>query len=132
MKIMLCNWQMLLAFVAMPPKLSSCANNAGSDWVEATPASAGARATVHISRTVRHLDPEGGLFVIRDVDGTQYNPSNLPGGFQVDGMAVEAQARHRDEIATIGMVGPVVELQRISRHAGDGAPNIAPPGGACS
>jgi hypothetical protein len=56
--------------------------------------------------------------VIRDAGGTQYNPTNLPEPFQVDGKAVEAEARRRDDMASIGMVGPIVELIRIRERAG--------------
>jgi len=38
--------------------------------------------------------------------------------FRVDGLAVEADARRCDDVATIGMVGPVLELLRIRRRPG--------------
>jgi hypothetical protein len=55
------------------------------------------------------------LFVIRDAQGTQYNPLNLPPGFRVEGMIVEVDARRSANVASIGMVGPVIELLRIRR-----------------
>ena len=49
---------------------------------------------------------------------TQYNPLNLPTESQVDGLAVEADTRRADDVASIGMVGPMVELLRIRRRVG--------------
>jgi hypothetical protein len=63
--------------------------------------------------TVGRLDLEGGVYVIRDAQGAQYQAINLPEAFQRDGMSVEAQARRRDDMASIGMVGTLVELIRI-------------------
>jgi hypothetical protein len=55
------------------------------------------------------------LFVIRDVHGAQYNPLNLPQAFRVEGIVVEVDARRSANVASIGMVGPVIELLRIRR-----------------
>lgn len=96
--------------------LAACAGGAaGGDggWLELK--TAGTGPTMQISGTVRHLDLEGGVFVIRDAQGTQYNPMNLPKEFQVDGTPVEAEARRRDDMASIAMVGPLVEIVRIRR-----------------
>ena len=79
--------------------------------------------TLSINGTVQHLQLEGGLYVIRDAQGTQYNPTNLPQSFRVAGIAVEAVARRRDDVASIGMVGPMVELLRIRRR-GDSPPGL--------
>jgi hypothetical protein len=46
------------------------------------------------------------------------NPLNLPADFRVDGLAVEADTRRRDDVATIGLAGPVLELLRIRRRPG--------------
>ncbi len=100
--------------------LASCGGGKENGWVELKPDPAGAGAPIHITGTVHHLDLEGGVFVIRDASGTQYNPVNLPDAFRVDGMSVEADALRRDDMASIGMVGPLVELLRIrSRPGGD-------------
>lgn len=98
--------------------LSSCASVGKNRWVELTPQPVGAGPVLHITGTVHHLDLEGGLFVIRDRAGTQFNPVNLPAGFRVEGIAVETEAQRRDDAASIGMVGPMIELLRIRRHAG--------------
>lgn len=120
MKCWLRDWRTALVPVAALV-LSSCASTGSNGWVELKPEPAGSGPTIHITGTVHHLDLEGGLFVIRDAEGTQYNPINLPEAFRVDGMAVEADARRRDNMASIGMVGPLVELLRVrSRPGGDG------------
>ena len=99
--------------------LSSCASTAGTGWVALDPPKpTGSGPTFHLTGTVHHMDLEGGLFVIRDAQGTQYSPLNLPDAFRVDGMAVEAEARRRDDMASIGMVGPLVELLRIRSRPG--------------
>ena len=67
--------------------------------------------------TVRHVELEGGLFVIDAADGTRYVPTNLPPDYQVDGLALEAEARRRDDMASIAMVAPLVELVRIRKAA---------------
>ena len=88
-------------------------------WVDLeAPAAAEAGPEFRLTGTIEYLDLEGGLFVIRAEDGVQYNPLNLPADFRVDGLAVEADARRRDDVATIGMVGPVLELLRIRRRPG--------------
>jgi len=79
----------------------------------------------HLGGTVRHVELEGGLFVIDAADGTRYVPTNLPKDYQVDGLALEAEARRRDDMASIAMVAPLVELVRI-RKAAAGAPSGAP------
>jgi heat shock protein HslJ len=78
----------------------------------------------HLGGTVRHVDLEGGLFVIDAADGTRYVPTNLPPDYQIDGLALEAEARRRDDMASIAMVAPLVELLRV-RKAPAGAPSGA-------
>lgn len=119
MKCWLRDWQ--TAFLPLAALvLSSCASTGSNGWVELEPRAAGSGATFHITGTVHHSDLEGGVFVIRNAEGTQYSPLNLPDAFRMDGLAVEADARRRDDMASIGMVGPLVELLRIrSRPGGD-------------
>jgi putative lipoprotein len=102
-----------VAAAAAALTLVSCASVQRSGWVELNPEPVGQAPSVEINGTVHHLDVEGGVYVIRDAEGTTYNPTNLPGAFQVEGMAVEASARRRDDLASIGMVGPIVDLVRI-------------------
>jgi heat shock protein HslJ len=92
----------------------------GNEYVELEPESGDSGTMLHISGTVRHIELEGGLFVIEDADGTRYNPTNLPETFRVDGKVVEADARRRDDMVSIGQVGPIVELVRIRERAAEG------------
>ena len=78
----------------------------------------------HLGGTVRHVELEGGLFVIDAADGTRYVPTNLPADYQLDGLALEAEARRRDDMASIAMVAPLVELVRV-RKAPAGTPSGA-------
>ena len=71
---------------------------------------------------MRHLDLEGGVYVIEDAGGTRYTPMNLPEAFKQDRMAVEAQARRRDDVMSVSMVGPTVELLRIRERRGESSP----------
>ncbi len=96
--------------------LASCAGR-GNGWIDAGPGSS-AGPTVTITGTVRHLPIEGGVWVIQDAGGTSYNPTNLPDAVRQDGLAVEAEARRRDDMVSIGMVGALVELVRIRRRPG--------------
>jgi heat shock protein HslJ len=93
---------------------------ASGGWVEVKSAAEGTGQAVSISGTVRHLDLEGGIYVIEDATGTRYNPTNLPEEFRTDGKAVEAEGTRRDDMVSIGMVGPMVELRRIRERAGGG------------
>ncbi len=79
----------------------------------------------HLGGTVRHVELEGGLFVIDAADGTRYVPTNLPADYQLDGLALEAEARRRDDMASIAMVAPLVELVRI-RKARPASPRARP------
>jgi hypothetical protein len=95
--------------------LSGCGHSS-EDWViPTTPAEPGG-TEIRISGTVRRVELEGGFFAIQGDDGVTYDPTNLPTGFQEDGLAVEADARRLDERAGIHMVGPIVSLVRIRRR----------------
>ena len=94
------------------------ADAGGNGWVQVTPAPEGTGPMMTISGTVRHLDLEGGVYVIEEAGGTRYNPMNLPEAFREDGKAVEAEARRRDDMMSVGMVGPMIELMRIREREG--------------
>ncbi len=89
------------------------------DWVELPPEAAATVPILHITGKIHKLDMEGGVFVIRDAEGTNYNPTNLPAAFHVDGLGVDIEARRRDDMASIGMVGPLVELLRVRKRPGE-------------
>ncbi len=123
MRYVLRNWR-AVAVWAVALSLVSCASAREPEWVELKPDTAGPGSNVQITGSVHHLDLEGGLYVIRDADGVNYNPTNLPEGFRVEGMAVVAHARRRDDLSSIGMVGPIVDLVRI-RVRSDGMATVS-------
>ncbi|WP_445401850.1 META domain-containing protein [Zobellella sp. An-6] len=91
--------------------LSACSSPGQGGWQRLAPG----EPDLRFSGLVHYLELEGGLFLIRDAGGTNYNPVNLPDAFRRDGLAVEVEARRRDDLLSIGMVGPMVELVRIRR-----------------
>jgi heat shock protein HslJ len=95
---------------------AACAGGDVGGWTELDGEGAEG-APVSIVGTVRQLPVEGGVWVIASDDGTHYNPLNLPEAFRVEGLAVEAEATLRDDVASIGMVGPLVTLIRIRENA---------------
>jgi hypothetical protein len=74
---------------------------------------------LHLVGTVEWMELEGGFFAIRAEDGTTYEVMNLPERFQEDGLPVEARAVPRGDMASIRMVGPIVELVRIRERTGE-------------
>jgi hypothetical protein len=99
--------------------LGACASGGGGTgsggWTELAATTGASSPIVRITGTVRYLDLEGGLYVIADASGTRFSPTNLPREFRTDGLAVEAEARPRTDLVSIGMAGPLVELVRIRR-----------------
>lgn len=81
------------------------------------PDTATSDSVVSITGVVRHFDLEGGFFAIRGDDGVTYDPSNLTGDFQQDGLRVRARARLRPDMGGIHMVGPIVDIIEIERDS---------------
>ena len=85
--------------------LAACASGGGGGsgtWVELETEGPSDEPVMQLSGTVKHLELEGGLFVIRDAAGTQYHPINLPESFQVDGKAVEVEIDAQGDLASGG------------------------------
>jgi heat shock protein HslJ len=98
----------------------------GGGWVELESGPDSTGEALSLSGTVRHLEIEGGVYVIEDAGGTRYTPMNLPDAFKQDGMAVEAAGRRRDDMVSVSMVGPMVELFRIRERRGEPSPPAPP------
>jgi hypothetical protein len=94
---------------------AACAKATQGSWTELKPEHAGG-PTFHLTGTVSRLDIEGGLWVIKSSDGDQYNTLNLPQEFQVEGTAVEADARRRENVVSNPAVGPKIDILRIRRR----------------
>ena len=72
--------------------------------------------TIQIEGTVRYLELEGGFWAIEGVDETTYDPVNLPEAYQEEGLAVRVQAVVREDLASIHMVGPIIEIRAIEKR----------------
>jgi hypothetical protein len=94
--------------------LASCARNTNA-WTELTPEGAGG-PQFHLTGTVTRQDVEGGLWVIRTQDGANYNAINLPREFQVEGVAIEADARRRENVPASQTAGPQIDILRIRKR----------------
>ena len=79
----------------------------------------GEREPIRIVGTVRHLAVEGGVYVIRTADGTQYRPVDLPSNFRVEGLEVEVRALRHDDVLTKDMAGQTIEILEIGRRAAE-------------
>jgi hypothetical protein len=86
---------------------------AENNWVDLNAEPDVSAPTLQITGVVRYLDVEGGVFVIQATDGIQYVPINLPDSYKIDEMDVVAEVRHRDDLVSAAMTGPLVELLRI-------------------
>lgn len=78
--------------------------------------------TQAITGTVKYIQIEGGFWAIvgevADTDASEtYKPTNLPDSYKVDGQRVHVRAIQRDDLFSIHMVGPIIEIRRIEpRH----------------
>jgi hypothetical protein len=96
----------------------SCGGGGGGNW-ENQHADPSVKSDIfQIVGTVRFVQLEGGHYVIRLPDGSQFNPINLPDRFKASGMKVQAEVRRRNDILSTAMLGPLVEILRI-RSASD-------------
>ena len=66
-----------------------------------------------INATVQLIPVEGGCWAIKPNDQTTFEPMNLRSAFQRDGLQVTATLRRRDDMGSICMIGPIVEVLDI-------------------
>ena len=66
--------------------------------------------------TVLWYDLEGGFYAIEGDDRETYDPINLPETFKEDGLRVWFEAKIRDDLMSIHMAGPIVEITKITRR----------------
>jgi hypothetical protein len=88
----------------------------GAKWVVPGTVAEPVGERITIVGLVRHSDLEGGFYTIRGNDSVTYDPTNLPSEFQSEGLAVEAEARKRDDLLGTHQVGPIVQIERIRRR----------------
>lgn len=71
---------------------------------------------IKVNGTVQFMSFEGGFWAVRGDDNVTYDPMNgVPAPFQVQGLRVRMEARRRDDMASIHMAGPIVEILSLSR-----------------
>lgn len=66
-----------------------------------------------IRATVTFVSIEGGCWTLVTTTGKRYEPVNLPAGYQEDGLEVRVTLRARTDMASICMVGDLVEILSI-------------------
>lgn len=69
---------------------------------------------IDISGTVVYKDLEGGFFAIEGDGGKIYDPINLPDAFKKDGLKVNVNAKLRNDMGSIHMVGDIIEIVDIT------------------
>lgn len=74
------------------------------------------REPVQFAGTIHHVPQEGGVYVIRTADGTQYRPKELPEEYRIEGLAVEVKGLRHDDVLTKDMAGQQVDLVEIRRQ----------------
>ncbi len=82
-------------------------------WTVVSPAYTRSISQFRLTGDVRHLDLEGGVYVIHGDDSVTYAPTNLPAAFRREGLHVEADARRQEQAVGIHQVGHVIEVLRI-------------------
>lgn len=93
--------------------VAGCSKASDAGWVAPPTSTEGRGDPITIKGTVRHSELEGGFYYIEAADGTKYSPTNLPEEFQKDGIAVEVEARVRNDMMGVNQVGPIVDIVRI-------------------
>ena len=66
-----------------------------------------------IRGSIVYKDLEGGFFAIKGDDGRIYDPINLPDRFKKDGLKVKVNAKLRNDMGSIHMVGDIIEIVEI-------------------
>lgn len=64
--------------------------------------------------TIKYISLEGGFYGIIGDNGQGYDPINLPVDFQIDGLNVFFTALKRYDLASIHMLGIIIEIIDIN------------------
>lgn len=71
---------------------------------------------VRVNGTVRFMSFEGGFWAVRGDDNVTYDPiDGLAPAFQTEGLRVRLEAKRRNDMASVHMAGPIVEIISISK-----------------
>ncbi len=94
---------------ALIAAISICAAACASPTASELPAGA-----IRVNGTVRYIALEGGFWAVRGDDGLTYDPMNgLAPAYQREDLRVTLVAKVRNDMGSIHMVGPVVEVLSI-------------------
>jgi hypothetical protein len=66
--------------------------------------------------TVRHINLEGGCWVLETATGERYQPTELADDFRVEGMTVSVTLRDAPDMMSMCMVAPLVEVVDIKKR----------------
>jgi hypothetical protein len=81
----------------------------------ATPSPSTPEGEFSVDGTVLKLPIGTGCWVIRTLEGTEYEPLNLKDEHRNEGMRVRAELRARSDMASTCMVGTTVEILSIEK-----------------
>ena len=70
-------------------------------------------APTMVDGTVRHVDVEGGCWIIETAHG-RVQPIDLPERFRVDGMAVRVTLREAPDMMSVCQLAPLRHVQTIT------------------
>jgi hypothetical protein len=73
------------------------------------------QAVFTVIGTIRHLDIEGGGWVIAEDGGKSYQPQDLSDGFKKDGLRVRAKVRRVKDAVGVLQAGEIVRIIQIEK-----------------
>ena len=73
------------------------------------------QAAFTIVGTIRHVDIEGGGWLIREDGGKSYQPQNLSDEFKKDGLRVRAKVQRVKDAVGVLQAGEIVRIIRIEK-----------------
>lgn len=74
---------------------------------------------VEVDATIRYYSFEGGFWAFRGDDGVTYDPLSMPLGYRKDGLRVHAALDMLQDVVSIRMAGPMVEVVKLDLLACD-------------
>jgi hypothetical protein len=100
-------WHIVLSSMLISAQLTACGSRSPI-------APIGPANPISISGTVQFFDLEGGFWAIKGDDGIIYDPKDpWPDRYRIQNLCVGILARVRTDLASVHMVGPVVEIVEI-------------------
>lgn len=75
----------------------------------------GPGSLVSADGVVRYVGLEGGFYSLQSIKG-KFDPMNLPADYQQDGLQVHFVGTVRDDMVSVHLYGPILELSDIRRR----------------